>query len=152
MLHLMRGQIFTLEGKRIFTFGGAASHDISGGIFNPDAPDYRRRRKFLDRHHASYRVEHLSWWERELPDEAELQEGLDRLAEVDYHVDTIVTHCCASFLQTSLGLDYVPDRLTDYFETLRTKCTYRRWYFGHYHADRDVTERGILLYRRVIPL
>lgn len=27
IIHLMRGQIFELEGKKLFTFGGAASHD-----------------------------------------------------------------------------------------------------------------------------
>ena len=28
----MRGQVYELEGKKIFTFGGASSHDIDGGI------------------------------------------------------------------------------------------------------------------------
>ena len=32
VIHLMRGQIFEIEGKSIFTFGGASSHDIDGGI------------------------------------------------------------------------------------------------------------------------
>ena len=27
VIHLMRGQVFEIEGKKIFTFGGAASHD-----------------------------------------------------------------------------------------------------------------------------
>ena len=30
VLHLMRGQVFELEGKKIFTFGGASSHDMDG--------------------------------------------------------------------------------------------------------------------------
>lgn len=37
-LHLMRGQIFELEGRSFFTFGGASSHDIQDGIlesYNP---------------------------------------------------------------------------------------------------------------------
>lgn len=29
VIHLMRGQVFELEGKTIFTFGGASSHKIS---------------------------------------------------------------------------------------------------------------------------
>jgi len=28
--HLMRGYVFKLDGKTVFTFGGARSHDISG--------------------------------------------------------------------------------------------------------------------------
>ena len=41
----MRGQVYELEGKKIFTFGGASSHDIDGGILELDDPDLRKRRK-----------------------------------------------------------------------------------------------------------
>ena len=33
VIHLMRGQVFRIAEKTFFTFGGAASHDIQGGIF-----------------------------------------------------------------------------------------------------------------------
>lgn len=33
VIHLMRGQVFTLEGRHFFTMGGARSHDISDGSF-----------------------------------------------------------------------------------------------------------------------
>ena len=49
VIHLMRGQVFTLEGKKIFAFGGARSHDIAGGILEYDDPDFHRKRKALDR-------------------------------------------------------------------------------------------------------
>ena len=32
VLHLMRGQLYNICGKRIFTMGGASSHDIRDGI------------------------------------------------------------------------------------------------------------------------
>lgn len=31
VIHLMRGQVFELEEKKLFTFGGASSHDIDMG-------------------------------------------------------------------------------------------------------------------------
>lgn len=43
VIHLMRGQIFVLDGKKIFTFGGASSHDIAGGILEPDDPNFRKK-------------------------------------------------------------------------------------------------------------
>lgn len=49
VIHLMRGQVFEIEGKKIFTFGGARSHDISGGILEMDAPDFEAKRKELDK-------------------------------------------------------------------------------------------------------
>ena len=45
VIHLMRGQVFELAGKKIFTFGGASSHDIDGGILEPDNPDYKKKKK-----------------------------------------------------------------------------------------------------------
>lgn len=40
VLHLMRGQIFELEGCRFFTMGGAKSHDIEDGIFGAGCPGF----------------------------------------------------------------------------------------------------------------
>ena len=59
VLHLMRGQIFELEGSRFFTMGGAKSHDIEDGILEPDAPDFERRLMMLQRKpRARYRINH----------------------------------------------------------------------------------------------
>ena len=81
VLHLMRGQIFELEGYRFFTMGGAKSHDIEDGILEPDAPDFERRLMMLQRKpRARYRINHISWWARELPSDeeyAEARRGLD---------------------------------------------------------------------------
>ena len=35
VIHLMRGQVFTIEGLKFFTFGGASSHDVRDGILEP---------------------------------------------------------------------------------------------------------------------
>lgn len=35
VIHMMRGQVFAIDGKSVFTFGGASSHDIDGGILEP---------------------------------------------------------------------------------------------------------------------
>ena len=35
VLHLMRGEVFIIQGKRFFAFGGASSHDIQDGILLP---------------------------------------------------------------------------------------------------------------------
>jgi hypothetical protein len=49
VIHLMRGQVYELQGKKFFTFGGAQSHDISGGILELDDPDlYEKRRKLSE--------------------------------------------------------------------------------------------------------
>lgn len=151
VIHLMRGQVFDIDGKKIFSFGGAASHDISGGILELDDPDYKKKRKWLDESFAPYRVNHLSWWAEEMPSAAEMDEGCRNLAESNYTVDFIVTHCCASSTQVFVrGGNYKPDMLTDYFEEIHAKTHYKKWFFGHYHDNQNVTAEDILLYEQVI--
>lgn len=110
VLHLMRGQVFQLAGKKIFTFGGAASHDISGGILEPDDPDFKVKKKELDQDWKSYRINHVSWWVQELPSEEEMQKGIYNLSLHGNKVDFIVSHCCSSSTQALIsGGIYKPD-------------------------------------------
>ena len=37
VIHLMRGQIYDIQGRTFFTMGGASSHDIQDGILEPEA-------------------------------------------------------------------------------------------------------------------
>lgn len=151
VIHLMRGQIFELDGKKIFTFGGASSHDISGGILDPEDPDFKQKKKQLNREYISYRVNHVSWWKEELPSEAEMAEGRKNLAAHNNEVDFIVTHCCATSTQLLLGgAMYKPDIATDYLEEIRQNVKFRKWFFGHYHDNRNVNAEEILLYEQML--
>lgn len=151
VIHLMRGQVFELEGKKIFTFGGASSHDIDGGILERDDPRFRYKKKVLDRGGECYRINHESWWKEELSSEEEKEEGLANLLKYDNTVDFIVTHCCASSTQAlfSHGL-FKPDMLTTYLEQVKQTVTYKKWFFGHYHDNQSVTDRDLLLWEQII--
>ena len=124
---LERGQIFEIEEKKFFTFGGASSHDAR-----------------------------TTWWPEELPSKREMFEGCKNLANVGNKVDYIITHCCASSIQQSVGRmqgqAYEVDVLTDYLEQVEEQVKYKYWYFGHYHEDRRVDEKHTLLYRAVLPV
>ncbi len=151
VIHLMRGQVFELEGKKIFTFGGASSHDIDGGILELDDPNLKLKMRRLDRERISYRINHLNWWKEELPSEEEMQEGRENLQKWDNKVDFIVTHCCASSTQALLSHGaYKPDLLTDYLEEIRQSVRFRKWFFGHYHDNRNVNVEELLIWEQVI--
>ena len=49
VLHLMRGEVFTIEDKKFFAFGGASSHDIQDGILNYNDENWRKQAKELDK-------------------------------------------------------------------------------------------------------
>jgi len=151
VIHLMRGQVFELEGKTFFTFGGASSHDIDGGILDINNPDYHKKRKKLDREWIPYRINHISWWERELPNEEEMVEGVHNLETHGNNVDYIVTHCCASSSQAILsGGKYKTDIATNYLEQIKRNVKYKKWFFGHYHDNKMVNAEEILVYEQII--
>lgn len=77
----MRGQVFELEGKKIFTFGGAASHDIEGGVLDKDDPDYELKELLLYKEGRNYRINHESWWEQELPSKEEMEKDRKQIVK-----------------------------------------------------------------------
>lgn len=127
-IHLMRGNVFSLEGASFFTFGGAASHD------------------------KEWRLPGLSWWPEELPSDEELRQANDVLAQCNNQVDYIISHCAPSLIQGRLNPTYKIDRLTEYFEYVRETVKFKRWYFGHYHEDVDFDDGFSCLLDRVLPL
>ena len=131
VIHLMRGQIFTINGKKIFTFGGADS---------------------IDKQH---RTEGKSWWKREMPSNAEYEEGLDNLEKCDWKVDYVISHDCSQGVFEKLMAGLWVKSLTSinkYFEVLEEKLEYKQWYFGHYHEDRWIDEKHRLIYNDIVLL
>ena len=153
---LERGQIFNIEGHTFFTFGGAASHDIPGSALDRNDPEFEIKLKERRRDWIPYRIIGESWWPQELPTEQELQTGLDNLAKADFTVDYVITHCCATELQTAivhyLNKPSKADVLTDYFQILEGKLHYKHWYFGHYHYYLQADEKHTVLYNDIIKL
>lgn len=153
--HLMRGNIFTLCGKKFFAFGGASSHDIDDGILNPDdyasykelANDYNKRTQRGE----MLRINHLSWWEQELPSREEMDFGMKTLEENGNRVDFIVSHCCPQQVASlfSHGF-YTPDDLTSYFNVVAETIKFERWFFGHYHNNQAVMSNFIMLYEQIV--
>lgn len=155
VIHLKRGQIFEIEEKKIFAFGGASSHDISAGILDPDDPDFKKKKKSLDRDpYALYRINHISWWERELPSEEEMKEGIYNLKSHGNKVDYIVTHSPYTSLLKQMddgaGL-YNSDYLTDYLQTVKETVHYNHFLFGHMHINKTFKqEKSSCLYEQII--
>ena len=150
VLHLMRGEIFDIDGKKFFAFGGAKSHDIQDGILNLDEEEriyeYRKRG-------AYFRIREYSWWDLELPTEEEMKNGIKNLEKVNYKVDYVISHCCPTNIQALLGRGtYKKDYFTDYLQEISEKLEFEKWYFGHYHDNRQVNDQYVLLYEDIIPL
>lgn len=133
IIHLMRGQVYEIECKTFFTFGGATSID------------------------KIYRTENVSWWKEEVPSITDMEEACDNLQQVNYQVDYIITHSCdekALYYPPlvgglSQGERFPENTLLSFFED---NVKYKHWYFGHYHLDGDLTDKKTVVYNEIIEI
>lgn len=111
--HLMRGQVFNLHGKKFFTMGGAASHDIE------------------------YRTEGKSWWREEIPSFCEREEAFANLSAHNWNVDYVITHEAPTSVGNRLirTLDRSTDEYADWLENIANKLEFEQWFHGHHHRD-----------------
>ena len=86
VLHLMRGNVFEIEQKSFFVMGGAASHDLWNGVYDPEHPDHEKY-DALYRDGEFFRIKGLSWWEQELPTDEEINQAWDALCAHEKKID-----------------------------------------------------------------
>lgn len=129
IVHLMRGQIYTIEDKKIFTFGGGHSQDFE------------------------FRGSSENWWEREQPTHDEIREAIRNLDENNNTVDYIITHEPPASLKDCLNVD-VLQRLEvhAFFEDIIKTCKYSKWFFGKCHIDKHIPIRFYAVFSNITPL
>ena len=128
VIHLMRGQVYNINGITFFTFGGGYSYD-------------------KDR-----RIPHVSWWDREMPSEEEYKEGLENLKKCGWVVDYCLTHTAPLSVIYNFYFPAFEAPLCEYLSEIDKNLSYTKWYFGHVHKDKEVDSRHTALYNRIIEL
>jgi hypothetical protein len=129
ILHLMRGQIFNIDGMSFFTFGGAHSTD------------------------KAWRTEKISWWPEELPSKEEYEQGIESLKANDYKVDYILSHTAPREVVQAMEMEFLEgeEELQRYLQKVSECTEFKDWYFGHFHEDLDIEEYHCLM-ERIIKL
>lgn len=154
IIHLMRGQVFTIEGHTFATMGGAPSHDIQDGIFDPSdySCDYEMKKaiKRLEERkggsqYAMYRIKGKNWWEREIPSDAEWAELYTNLGKYNNKVDYILTHECPSGAVPFVSI-FESTEMSYKLQEVYANTEFKTWFFGHYHLDKDINPEMSCLY------
>ena len=128
LMHLCRGQIFSIEGKRIFVMGGGES----------DEKEYRARQE--------------KWFEQELPSPAELETARSNLAAAGGRVDYVLTHDCSSRLKVFLGIGSESHPLGQFLTEQEKNLQFQKWFFASIHLDKPIPPRHQAVYQQILPL
>lgn len=126
---LLRGEVYTIQGKKFFTFGGAQSVDKCS------------------------RKEFISWWSQEMPTTAEYEHGLAKLAEHNCEVDYIITHTTPKKFIPKLVLGN-PKLITNpiverYLDQIYKTVKFQHWYHGHWHQDKNLADDITVIYNKI---
>ena len=117
--HLMRGEVFTIDGLQFFCMGGGFSHDVQ------------------------YRKEQVNWWKDEICTIEEAKHAYETLEKHNWKVDYILSHDVYSShpyahkydsCMELYGNEYYD--LHDCLEWIENKTDYKMWFSGHYHTDK----------------
>lgn len=128
IVHLMRGQIYTICGKKFFTFGGGHSQDF----------EFRSAD---------------NWWEREQPTYQEIVAAADNLKKHGNKVDYIITHEPPASVKDCLRVDTMQRlEVHAFFEDLITVCEFQEWYFGKCHLNRYIPVKYFAIFDEITPL
>lgn len=127
VIHLMRGEVYEIDGKRIFVFGGGYSID------------------------KDYRVPGKSWWPEEMPDDDEYETARKHLEACGYKVDYIFTNTAPAntveyMSRMNMGIKNTvieESPLTGFLQWVEEKTEYKKWFFGHFHIDRELWKNQI---------
>lgn len=121
-----RGEIYTIEDKTFWAFGGALSLD------------------------KDIRTLGIDYWEGELATWYEYEHGMKSLDKVDWKVDYVVTHTCpmnviGDFISATIWTQgKFKDPTAEYLMEVYKKLSFKEWFSGHLHVDKtiDYGERG----------
>jgi len=134
LVHLPRGELYTIEGKTFFAMGGGVSPD----------DDFRA----ADEARMRY----------EIPSRDELDHAAANIERAKGKIDYIITHeppmRIKAFLQLKTQARETAEYtgLNTFFEEMGKCCKFKRWFFGSMHVDKHISTSHTAVFRKVIAL
>ena len=128
--HLLRGEIYEIEGKRVFAFGGGDAES-----------------------EWEFRADSDAEAERKTPSGDEMSRGYENLAAANNKVDIMATHSPSGKTNGYFSRSGDNARLRGvhvYLNRLEDIVTFDHWYFGSLHVDRPCGSRHTAVFEEIL--
>ncbi len=122
---LKRGEIYTIEGKKVFALGG-------GGVDDP---------------FENAEIDPIN--DKAMPTDEVLQNAVDKLQQERRCVDLIITHEAPASVKRLIRRDSNINDLNIFLDTILHNVKYKNWYFGSLHTDRALSESLCCVWQEV---
>lgn len=129
LYQLLRGQVYNIEDKRLFTFGGGESPD------------------------KELKMNMNNWWAEELPNISEMESAVRNLNKVNRKVDYIVTHEPPGKVKYLIeSKDTSINALNKFFDDVTREVHFEHWFFGSMHVNKEFTNKYIAVFDDIVRL
>lgn len=125
--YLMRGQIYEIDGKSIFSFGGGESPE------------------------KELRMQMGKWWKREMPSLDEMKAAFENLKKHDLKVNYVITHEPSANIKNMIDHKSDINSVAAFFDGLEKNISFDKWFFGSQHIDRKITSKHYAVFNSIIP-
>lgn len=134
LIRILRGEILEWQGKTLFAFGGGYSRD------------------------KAYRAPGYTWFPEELPSHEEYENARKNLASLNNKVDYILSHTAPidsiEYMYHTGRISSVYDNhkelsLNFFLRWIEETVDYDKWYFGHFHTDKELWKNQIAVFEGI---
>lgn len=123
---LLRGEIYEIEGKKIFAFGGGDDEEL-------DVTDFHECEEF-----------------KRLPTEEECEHARENLKNADNKIDYIVSYDIGFKMRSFLEMESnCFNNLHAFLNDISTSCSFKKWFFGCFHMDRRIPPYYYAVYENI---
>jgi len=127
LYHAIRGEIYIIESKTYFTFGGGVSDDLEP-------------------------YDEYSQWEHEVATPQEMDQAFEKLSAIGKKVDYIITHEPPGRLKKFLNKDFNINLNNVFLDKIFEEVKYKKWFFGSLHVNKKISEKHIAIFNNIIPV
>lgn len=148
-----RGEIYTINDKKIFTFSGATSAYESNRFTMEDFLSQNKFKKKKYRYGQLVKVvsekvkkKEISLWPQEAATEEEKEFALDNLANLKNKVDLILSHTGPIEVieemihKTDFTKEKFEDPVANFLSEINNIAEFKEWHFGHLHVNRKLVD------------
>jgi len=153
------GEIYTINNKKIFVYGGAKSSDIEDRCSIAEVgtykiiDKYRYGVEYIGRRKVKVKLGKVDFWEKEIPSWSDQLNALYNLSLYNFKVDYVMTHTSpkqfvSSFISKEDSAYSVKLNcpVAYFLDNIFEKVEFKQWFFGHFHVNKTIqTNKGDLI-------
>ena len=127
LLFAMDGELYHLDGTETIVIGGADSVDKEYRLING-----------------------WGWWSDEQPSDEIKKKVENKLCSRNWKVDAVLSHTVPlKYEPVEVFMSWVDQNRVDkstenWLDSIEDKLTYKHWYAGHYHTEKDIDQLTLL--------